>query len=201
MSSIYRSDATSKVYAGVVVDIAEDSLDRATKLLSGVRGGACKAVGNALSRAAAAGKTAVKRPVTKEYAITQSEFLRQTKSINHFQKSGDDVSVVFGYRGNVIPLLKFHTTVQGDQVVTQVKRNGARIALDNAFKAMMGNHTGVYERIGPDRFPVRELYGPSTPQMIYSNEEVMDAAEEAVAKTYEKRIEHEILRVLNGWGG
>ena len=50
------------------------------------------------------------------------------------------------------------------------------------------------------RFPVEELYGPATPQMMYSNEEVMDEIEDKMAETYEKRIDHEILRVLNGWG-
>ena len=36
--------------------------------------------------------------------------------------------------------------------------------------------------------------------MIYSNEEVMDEIEAKMAETYEKRIDHEILRILNGWG-
>ena len=65
----------------------------------------------------------------------------------------------------------------------------------------MGGHTGIYERIGPSRFPVRELYGPATPQMMYSNEDVMDTIEAKMVEAYESRIEHEILRVLNGWGG
>ena len=36
--------------------------------------------------------------------------------------------------------------------------------------------------------------------MMYSNEEVTDEIERKVADTYEKRIDHEILRILNGWG-
>ena len=72
--------------------------------------------------------------------------------------------------------------------------------MDQAFTAQMGKHRGVYERIGVERFPVRELYGPATPQMMYSNEDVLDEIEEKMAETYEKRIDHEILRVLNGWG-
>ena len=35
---------------------------------------------------------------------------------------------------------------------------------------------------------------------MYSNENVLDTIEEKMAETYEKRIDHEILRVLNGWG-
>lgn len=202
MSDIVRSEGQHSTYAGLTVDIAEDSLDRVTKLLAGISGGVYKAVGSALTRAAAAGKTAAKQPVTREYSISQSEFLSQTRNINHFARdTGGGLSVVFGFRGNVIPLMKFNTRVNNSgQVVTQVKRSGAAATLDRAFTAQMGGHRGVYERVGVKRFPVEELYGPATPQMMYSNEEVMDEIEDKMAETYEKRIDHEILRVLNGWG-
>lgn len=202
MSDIVRSEGQHSTYAGLTVDIAEDSLDRVTKLLAGISGGVYKAVGSALTRAAAAGKTAAKQPVTREYSISQSEFLSQTRNINHFVRdTGGGLSVVFGFRGNVIPLMKFNTHVNNSgQVVTQVKRSGAAATLDRAFTAQMGGHRGVYERVGVKRFPVEELYGPATPQMMYSNEEVMDEIEDKMAETYEKRIDHEILRVLNGWG-
>nr|WP_325304610.1 hypothetical protein [uncultured Oscillibacter sp.] len=202
MSDIVRSESQHSTYAGLTVDIAEDSLDRVTKLLAGISGGVYKAVGSALTRAAAAGKTAAKQPVTREYSISQSEFLSQTRNINHFVRdTSGGLSVVFGFRGNVIPLMKFNTRVNNSgQVVTQVKRSGAAATLDRAFTAQMGGHRGVYERVGVKRFPVEELYGPATPQMMYSNEEVMDEIEDKMAETYEKRIDHEILRVLNGWG-
>ncbi|WP_300765580.1 hypothetical protein [uncultured Oscillibacter sp.] len=202
MSDIVRSEGQHSTYAGLTVDIAEDSLDRVTKLLAGISGGVYKAVGSALNRAAAAGKTAAKQPVTREYSISQSEFLSQTRNINHFVRdTGGGLSVVFGFRGNVIPLMKFNTRVNNsEQVVTQVKRSGAAATLDRAFTAQMGGHRGVYERVGVKRFPVEELYGPATPQMMYSNEEVMDEIEDKMAETYEKRIDHEILRILNGWG-
>ena len=202
MSDIVRSEGQHSTYAGLTVDIAEDSLDRVTKLLAGISGGVYKAVGSALTRAAAAGRTAAKQPVTREYSISQSEFLSQTRNINHFVRdTSGGLSVVFGFRGNVIPLMKFNTRVNNSgQVVTQVKRSGAAATLDRAFTAQMGEHRGVYERVGVKRFPVEELYGPATPQMMYSNEEVMDEIEDKMAETYEKRIDHEILRLLNGWG-
>ena len=202
MSDITSADSSHAIYGGVIVDVVEDSLDKATRLLAGINGGVYKAVGSALSRAAATGKTAAKQPVTKEYTISQSEFLARTRNINHFvRESSGGISVVFGFRGNVIPLMKFNTRVNGSgQIVTQVKRSGSAETLNWAFSAQMGGHKGIYERIGVKRFPVEELYGPATPQMMYSNEEVTDEIERKVADTYEKRIDHEILRILNGWG-
>ena len=203
-TDIYRGNerGMTRMPAGITVDIAEDSLDRVANLLVDIHGGIYKAVGSALTRAASAGKTVAKRSVTKEYAINQSEFLARTQNVNHFIRQSDSgISVVFGFRGNVIPLMKFNTRVNNNgQVVTQVKRSGAAATLDRAFAAQMGGHRGIYERIGAERFPVRELFGPATPQMMYSNEAVTDEMEDKMVKTYENRIDHEILRVLNGWG-
>lgn len=191
------------VYGGVFVDHVEESLPRVQKLLAGVSGGWQKAVGSAIKRAADAGKTVSKKAVTNEYAITQSTYLHETRNVNHFQKdAGGGISVVFGYAGYVLPLMKFDTTVDSNgRVSTRVKRSSAKEQLDHAFKAQMGKHTGIYERVGASRFPVEELYGPATPQMMYSNEDVMDTIEEKMVETYDVRIEHEITRLLNGWGG
>ena len=156
MSDITSADSSHAIYGGVIVDVVEDSLDKATRLLAGINGGVYKAVGSALSRAAATGKTAAKQPVTKEYTISQSEFLARTRNINHFvRESSGGISVVFGFRGNVIPLMKFNTRVNGSgQIVTQVKRSGSAETLNRAFSAQMGGHKGIYERVGVKRFPV-----------------------------------------------
>lgn len=195
-----NSDNYAKL-AGVVVDVTAESLDRATRLLAGISGGVYKVVGSSLKRAADSGKTVAKRAVTKEYAISQSEFLARTRNINHFvRESSGEITVSFGYAGCVIPLTKFNTRISSNgQVVTQVKRSGAAEVLDRSFQAQMGEHRGIYERIGVSRFPVEERYGPATPQMMYSNDEIMGEISEKVVETFDKRIDQDILALLNGW--
>lgn len=187
--------------AGVVVDVSAGSLERATNLLAGISGGAYKAVGSALKRAADSGKTVAKRAVTKEYTISQSEFLARTRNINHFvRESSGEITVSFGYAGCVIPLTKFNTRVSSSgQVVTQVKRSSAAEVLDHSFQARLGEHRGIYERIGVSRFPVEERYGPATTQMMYSNDEITEEISEKVVETFDKRIDQDILALLNGW--
>ena len=174
MSDVTTDTMMHSVAAGITVDIAEEGFDRVSALLAGIPGGANRAVGSALARAAAAGKTVAKRAVTQEYAISGSEFSNRTKNINNIQRgSNGEVSINFGYRGSVIPLRVFDTKVdRSGRVVTRVKKSGTRQALDHAFEAKMGSHYGVYERQGEKRFPVKELFGPATPQMMYSNENV-----------------------------
>ena len=193
---------TSRVYGGIIVDVVEDDLSRISAILGGSEGKVKKAVGYALARAGQSARTVAAKAVTKEYAISYSQFTSRTRNINHFKNAGGggSLQVVFGYAGKVIPLVQFDTSLtKGGAVSSRVKRSSTKETLDHAFIARMrGKHTGVYERTTPSRFPVRELFGPATPQMIYSNEEVMDAVEEKIVETYEKRIDHEVSRILNG---
>ena len=112
MSDVTTDTMMHSVAAGITVDIAEEGFDRVSALLAGIPGGANRAVGSALARAAAAGKTVAKRAVTQEYAISSSEFSNRKKNINNIQRgSNGEVSINFGYRGSVIPLRVFDTKV------------------------------------------------------------------------------------------
>ena len=184
-------------------DVGEYGLDRVSKLLAGIPDGVYRAVGSAIKRSARHGLTVGMKIVSKEYAIGQNELKARTRNINTIVKEGGGTySVTFGYRGNVIPLIKFDTKFGADgRVRTRVLRSNTRQVLDNAFVSQVGAHTGVFEREGPERFPIRELFGPSAVQAFYAHEETVDKMDEEILHTYESRIEHEITRVLNGWGG
>lgn len=190
----------STVYFDEVGDI---KLDRVTKLLAGIPDGVYRAVGSAIKRAAQHGLSVGMKIVSGEYAIGQGELKNRTKNINTIVKDGTgSYEVTFGYRGNVIPLIRFDTRIdRSGRVVTRVLRQNARQLLDRAFIARVGAHTGVFERETDERFPIKELFGPSAVQAFYAREETVDKMDEEIRKTYEKRIEHEITRVLNGWGG
>lgn len=198
MSEVTREYRLHQVFGGVIVDIAEEGIGKAERILNGIPGGVQRAVGSALARSASAGKTEAKRAVSREYTISPGDFLRYTRNINHFTSN---MEVVFGFAGYSIPLLHFQMGVAGNgSPVAHVKRSHAPEVLRHAFSQHVGGHYGIYERVGAARYPIRELYGPATPQMMYANEDVMDAIEDKMVETYEKRIDHEILRVLNGWG-
>lgn len=198
MSEVSSRYDIHRVFGGVVVDIAEEGVGKAERVLNGIPGGVQKAVGSALARAANAGKTEAKRAVSREYTVSSGDFLRYTRNINHFTSG---MEVVFGFAGYNIPLLHFQMGVDGSgRPVAHVKRSNAPEVLRHAFRQHVGGHYGVYERLGASRYPIQELYGPATTQMMYSNEEVLDAVEDKMVEAYEKRIDHEILRVLNGWG-
>ena len=83
---------------------------------------------------------------------------------------------------------------------TKVKRNGGAASLQHAFTAKIFGPIAVFERVGSPRFPVEQKFGPSTGHMM-QNEQIVEKMDETIRETFDKRVEHEILRVLNGWGG
>ena len=186
-------------YGGIVVDIAEEGLERVIKILAGVPGGYQRAVGSAIKRAASTALTFAKREITKEYTLSSGVFLRRTRNINHFTHGGMGVEI--GFRGAAIPLAQFSFQAsKNGGVKVNVKKSTGVKSLDHAFLATAYSHTGIWERVGRSRFPIHELFGPATPQMMYSNEDVADGIEDKLAETYLKRIDHEIARILCGWG-
>lgn len=184
-----------------ISDVGENSLERVNEILSGFPNGALKATYAALKRAGATAKTRAGQFAAAEYAIKKRDFMQNVTTKTHVDGGRSGVaSLSISFAGNVIPLTTFQTTVGKDgRVYTRVKRSSAKKQLDHAFKAQMNNHTGIYERVGLSRFPVEQKFGPSTGHMM-QNEEIVKKMEETVRSTYEKRIEHEIQRVMNGWG-
>lgn len=58
----------------------------------------------------------------------------------------------------------------------------------------------MFERDGSKRLPISEFMGPSTAQMA-GNSTVLADVEEKAQEVINKRVEHEITRILNGYGG
>lgn len=180
--------------------IGQNSVDRVSKLLAGVQGGAYKATSNALRRAGESAKTQAGRFAATEYTITKGDFMHNVTIKTQVSGSGGVASMSIGFAGYVLPLLSFDTSFSRDgRIRTKVKRNGGAASLQHAFAAKVFGPIGIFERVGAGRFPVEQKYGPSTGHMM-QNEDVIQKMEDTIHKTYEARIEHEITRILNGWG-
>ena len=101
------------------------------------------------------------------------------------------------YRFNVSPTLP----VQRATVSAAVLNESGRTPFAHAFIAKMkSGHTGMFERDGTSRLPITEFMGPSAAQMA-GNSVVVEQVEEKAQEVVNKRLEHEITRILNGYGG
>lgn len=188
------------------VTLTDDSgsskaLDHATRLLAGIPGGVQKAAESALSRAATSGRARAAREVGKDYTLKTSDFKKYTKSSQHIQKSGNEISVGLSFRGYHVPLIRFFAIPADSGLYkVQVKRTSAGGELSHVFRAVMGSgHIGLFERTGTKRLPITQKMGPSVPQMMGANPNLANSVGENVRKVFEERLEHEITAILNGW--
>ncbi len=185
-----------------VDQVGSNSLDRTSKILAGVQGGIWQVVSATMKRAGDTAKTKAGEFAASQYTINKGDFMRNVNMKSHIRNGeGGVVSMSIGYSGNVLPLLTFNTKFSRDgKVQTQVKRGGSATVLEHAFAAKIFGPISVFERVGSPRFPVEQKFGPSTAHMM-ANDEVIKKMDETIRETYDNRIEHEITRVLNGWGG
>ncbi|MEQ2400147.1 phage tail protein [Peptoniphilus hominis (ex Hitch et al. 2025)] len=149
-----------------------------------------KALYFAKNRALNTVKTELARGVPKKYD-TKQKIIRDRTRVN---KNTGEVSVT----GSPIRLFKFRVTPTSPRkqlVTASVKR--ASKSLPNAFVQQMRNGTiGVFERVEKSRYPIRQLYSVSAPQMA-GNEEVLEGAMERASIVFDERLSHEIGRLLD----
>lgn len=205
----------------VNVDISEESINRIHALLSGMQNADTKVLKPAITRGLMAGKTQAKREVRKTYRISAGDFNKNAfiKQKNPSQ-SGSTIIGSIEFSGSVIPLMKFKVTPSAPKGKTAPKaavlKASSLVAFDvdkDAFVASMNSgHIGVFKRT-PGQYSrnrgsgqnkhtekIQELYSPSAPAMV-GNEEVSTSVEERMAEVINERIEHEIDRLLNKYGG
>ena len=70
----------------------------------------------------------------------------------------------------------------------------------NVFLMNLPKKEGIFERTGKSRLPIKQLMGSSMRSMV-SNSVVMDQVYKEAQETFDTRIEHEIERLLAGYGG
>lgn len=193
---------TTGIYFIDGVGTSSSGIEKAQKLLAGISYGAEKAIGSAIKRAALSGETYAARAINKFYFVKVSDFKHYTKRKRRISETTDGTSIDIMFYGRHIPLMKFKTSIGSDGLVkTQVRRDSTSQELSHVFVQTVGKnkYTGLFERVTTKRYPIEGKYGPSVPQMMSANDDVSQAIGDKVRETFDQRIDHEILAVLNGW--
>ena len=184
-----------------VADISQEKLDRINAILKGIGNGsgAFHAISAAMKRAAKAGEHEAAKIASETYNITQGTF--RSKCNVSFTLEGDHTGVAkieVLFAGAVIPLIEFKGTTGGPQGNVRASPKMGGGAIRTAFIQEIYSE-GVWKRIGLKRFPVEQLYGPSTGHMMQDND-VSEKMTNKMVGTFDSRIEHEISRILGGGG-
>lgn len=201
-----------------MIEITSETIERVETLLAGIPKGAERAFSNAINRGLSRVKTGATKRVKEVYTV-QSGALSAATNVRIQKASTGNLAGYVSFSGCKIPLFKFKVTPKvpgtGKNVFAAVKKGGGG-TYEDAFIAQMTNgHMGVFERTGeqgimarvarakhPNKHTekVEEKMGLSAAQMV-GNENVMKPLEEEAQKLVNERLEHEIDRILSGYGG
>ncbi len=186
-----------------MIEITQETIDRVSVILSGVPAQVPKVFTRAINRSLGTVKAEVYRGVTNRYALTRSTIKDYTKD-RIIKASNSNICGIVEFSGVRIPLYKYTTTTPKKSVRGVLVQSGQmyRQTFEHAFIATMHNpkeknHIGIFEREGKARYPIKELLGSSMSAMA-SNTIVIDKAYAKGKAMLDKRIEHEIDRILNG---
>lgn len=183
-----------------MITISQETIDKVNTLLSNVPKGAERAMTNAANRAIAKAKTEAFKGVTQEYKIKKGVISEYTKdSIKNATTS--DLCATLIFAGQQIPLYKYSLTKQKYPPGKVFAGQKTARAFEEAFIAKMSSgHIGIFQRTGKARKPIEQKMGSSMRSMV-SNAVVMDQVYKEAQETFDTRIEHEIERLLAGYGG
>ena len=163
-----------------MITITAEQIERVNLILSGVPGGIEKALSSTIRRANNTVRSETLKGITTVYAITRQNVRAETTIKVRTQSSDGGIVGTVLFAGHKIPLYRFNVSP--------------------TIARMQSGHTGMFERDGSKRLPISEFMGPSTAQMA-GNSIVLADVEEKAQEVINKRVEHEITRILNGYGG
>ncbi|HJF34178.1 MAG TPA: phage tail protein [Sporosarcina psychrophila] len=155
------------------------------------------AISNALNRAMNNVNTNIKKEIRKEYHIKVGDI---NATLTKMRASKGSLSAAVKSKGHLIGLDKFKISPKTinpkrkSLVSIAVKKSGGK-KVKGAFVAD-ANGAKMFMRLNKDRLPIRRLFGPSVPQML-GNQEIRDYVEAEGKETFERRLDHEINRLLD----
>lgn len=207
--------------------VGREVLDRASRLLAGIDGGMNRAVQNAMSRAVSHLRASSAKAVRERYAISAAN-IRANENVTVRYTYQNGVQAMITFAGKKIPLYRYdgaapvqptqdtgkwvEVMIGGEKkwVHPSIAAQGHQLKstspaqFRHAFTAKMeSGHVGIFERNGEASRTggdsISELMGSSVPHMLGSPE-VSEKLGSDSMKKFEERLDHEILRILNGWG-
>lgn len=203
-----------------MIEVQQSQADRINLILGGLKGAPDKAFSNIINRGLATVRSQSSKGIRSIYNITHSN-LRADSNITLKKAGKSNLSGEIMFSGFKIPLARFSVSpnIPGSKrpLKISVLRTSSPTLLQHAFLARTkSGHLGIFERIPGQYMGSRigrnkhsekigantnrttdQFYGPAAAQMA-SNSLVLTQIEAAAQETINKRVEHEITRILNG---
>jgi hypothetical protein len=188
------------------------------RLLGDVKGAVPRALSGAANRTAQQIKTRLMRILTSQLNVKRAD-IDLDRNLQRLGRSGGvrlrkgspqrpGASVMVS--GLRLALIRFATSAPMpgwrkqrrrqpmlDQATYRIRRDGGPKVVPGSFRArMQTGHWGLWKRQGPKRLPLRELFGPSIPQVLLDDVSVHRLMQEEAPALYQKNVSSQIDRFL-----
>jgi hypothetical protein len=152
------------------------------------------AISRALNRAGDMATTAIGRTLAHETGIAVGA---AREAMSQKRSTPGDLEYVITIEGDFLPLSEFspHETKKG----ISARPWGERRVFPSTF-FIPGASGHVFARAGRERFPIRELWGPSLAREVERGQ-TEQVARDTVAEAFPRRLLHEVQRLLGKTGG
>lgn len=178
------------------INIDKNKMNEVEKAMGSYYKQAPTALSRALNRAATNINSNIRKEVRKEYNIKAGDV---NDTITRTRASKNNLSATVSSSGELIPLDKFKVSPKTvnpkrrSPIKVGVKKNGVKVLMGAFVADIQG--AKVFRRSDSERLPIKRLFGPSVPQMI-GNEDVKKEIETQGQETFDKRLDHEIDRIM-----
>ncbi|MCF8018304.1 MAG: phage tail protein [Vallitaleaceae bacterium] len=184
-----------------MIEITNEQIERVNSILGGIKNAPKKAFYNTINRALSTVRSKSGKMIRETYQIKQKD-ISSNQNMKMKRASMSNLEGQIEFAGTMIPLIKFKvspTEPRKKAVSVSVLKGEGGKRLQSAYVANLGRYgVGVFERMTSKRESSQQLYGPSTAHMM-ENTNVLQKVETAAQETINKRVEHEISRILNGY--
>ena len=191
----------------MVVVTVDDKYDYIERRLGQFKAKAPKVMCKSINDTAKWARRELAKEARKTYTVKQGRFYKNM-AIKNARYSNLEATIQS--EGAPMKLVEFKYSAGKKTTKAQVKLNGGLKALEKggikAFvnkissKSQSGRgHTGIAQRIGPERLPIKELFSNSIPVMIGNEKEVYGIVEPEIEKKLMQYVESHIKKVLEGY--
>jgi hypothetical protein len=187
----------------VEIDIDATQLKQLQKTLLGIKDGVPRVVVPAINRSLYSGQTTIKREIRKVYTIKYSDIPTKVQPAKRSPATGEAGGSVTVQQG-MLELNKFAFTPRNPgtrRVMYVTVKKGRRRPIPHAFTQRMpgSGYLGPFLRKGPARLPIKKLMTIGAPIMA-TQPTVGPAVAKEMGDTLDRRLDHELQRVLNSAG-
>lgn len=145
-----------------------------------------------VNKVGAQGRTAAAKAIFEVYPIKKKGDFKK-RIYYHRATKGNPAFVIRASKrwSRALSLTKFPSG-QAKKTGAWAKPRGQKITYKRGFiRTMSSGHEGIFIRTGKDRYPIRELTGP-TPGHLLNRPETKKAVQKRVNQQYRKVLMHEI---------